>query len=236
MAAFTGSADERTLPWRLEPSAVTLRRMGMTKVAEMRLAAAAVLLCLLGACTAETSGSGAGATAPSSTVTPTEATLAQGEDPEPADDADPDHSEGTASAKVLVLRPNGVGPLRLGMSHRDVLATGFASARLGSRHDGWPSGCRILQYRSQESGRIGGSLSAGHGLESIVATPRMVTPEGIRLGSSLDAVRRTYEPDAVRGSFITVEASVKSVYRIQVGPNAIVNHIALEMRRPNCVR
>ena len=44
----------------------------------------------------------------------------------------------------FVLRPTGVGRLRLGMSSEQVRETGIARAVQGSRHDGWGQGCKVV--------------------------------------------------------------------------------------------
>jgi hypothetical protein len=138
----------------------------------------------------------------------------------------------------LILGPDGVGPLRLGMTDQEVVDTHAARAPLGSRHDGWPVGCRVLQYRQERLGRtpgdtVNGALSAQQGLERMYATRRMVTPEGVRLGSTVGEVREAYNrPDAQAGDLVTVRASPEAVYRIQLG--AVVVSISLELRRLDC--
>jgi hypothetical protein len=144
----------------------------------------------------------------------------------------------TSKPDDLVLGPNGVGALRLGMPHDDIVATGTAQAPLGARHDGWPSGCRVLQYRPERLGRIpgdsvNGAVSPGQGLETMYATRRMATPEGIRLGSTVLEVRAAYNrPDLTSGDLVTIPASPHAVYRIQLA--GVVTSISLEMRRLDC--
>jgi hypothetical protein len=145
-------------------------------------------------------------------------------------------------AQVLILTSKGVGPLRLGMSRQEVRATEFASTRLGSRHDGWPRGCAIVQFRSKANrdpylGDIDGAVSPRQGLESIRATRRTVTPEGIGLGSTVEDVRRAYpEETAGRGDLLTLRASPEAVYRIQLDGQGRVDSLTLELTRPDCVR
>lgn len=142
------------------------------------------------------------------------------------------------TASSLVLGPHGVGPLQLGMTHQEVVNTHAAQAPLGSRHDGWRVGCRVLQYRPERLGRtpgdtLNGVLSAHQGLERMYATWRMVTPEGVHLGSTLNELREAYDrPNLQTGDLVTVRASPEAVYRIQVG--AVVSSISLEMRRLDC--
>ena len=151
-------------------------------------------------------------------------------EPEAADPATPEQS--------LVLGPDGVGSLRLGMEHHDLAVTGLAYSVRGSRHDGWLPGCRVLHYRAAELGRIPGATTAGavsrhHGLERMYATRRMATPEGIRLGSTIPEVRAAYDrPDLRNGDLLTVAASRRAVYRIQL--SAVVSSISLELRGLDC--
>ena len=96
----------------------------------------------------------------------------------------------------------------------------------------------MLQYRPGSLGRIpgdtvNGALSADQGLERLYATRRMVTPEGIRLGSTIAEVREAYDrPNARAGALITVSASRGAVYRIQLA--GVVTSIALEKRHLDC--
>jgi hypothetical protein len=165
----------------------------------------------------------------------------QGAAPEPATaplGRTPATADSPAPEGSLVLGPDGVGSLRLGMNHHDLTATGLAYSAPGSRHDGWRPGCRVLHYRSARLGRIPGDTTAGsvslhQGLERMYATRRMATPDGIRLGSTIDEVRTAYDrPNLTRGELLTVAASRRAVYRIQL--SAVVSSISLELRDLAC--
>lgn len=140
---------------------------------------------------------------------------------------------------LLVLGPEGVGSLRLGMSHAEVAATG-ADVVFGSRHDGWASGCGIVLYDERSWGRtpgdtLHGAVSPRQGLEQLNATRRMVTPEGIRIGSSLSEVRTAYDrPGLEAGVSLTIPASPETVYRLQL--RRTVSAISLERRHQDCSR
>ena len=142
------------------------------------------------------------------------------------------------SAKSLVFGPDGVARLRMGMTHQQVSKTDSGRVYVGSRHDGWRRGCRILQYHRNQLGRtpgntLNGVVSDKHGLERLYATPRMVTPEGISLGSTILEVRDAYDrPRLTSGDGIVVPASDRTVYRIQVG--GVVTSMSLEVRDPDC--
>lgn len=140
----------------------------------------------------------------------------------------------------VVLGARGAGPLRLGMTHQALARIDAASTTLGSRHDGWPAGCRILNYRTQRLGRVPGGVISGtvspeQGLEQLYATRRMVTPQGIRIGSPIRAVRDAYKlRDVIPGDLVTVPASAGAVYRI--GLSEVVTSMSLELRRLDCLR
>jgi hypothetical protein len=63
----------------------------------------------------------------------------------------------------------------------------------------------------------------------------MVTPHGIRLGSTLLEVEEALDrPGLDDGDYVTVPASARAVYRIQV--MGVVTSITLEPRRTDCAR
>ena len=141
----------------------------------------------------------------------------------------------------LVLGPTGAGPLRLGMSAAEVAATRSARSAPGSPHDGWLRGCRLLDYVDAELGRTPGRLVDGvvsprNGLGQLVATPWMITPDGIRLGSPVEDVRRLLgRPSIEPGDLVTVEASEAAVYRVGMESDRVAS-LSLELRRMGCVR
>ncbi|HXH79470.1 hypothetical protein [Nocardioides sp.] len=140
----------------------------------------------------------------------------------------------------VVLGPQGAGPLHLGMTYQEIGDSGAASTVLGSRHDGWPAGCRILHYRASRFGRVpgatlNGTVSPERGLEQLYATSRMITPQGVRIGSSADDVAAAYDLAGVSpGESVTVPASARAVYRIQL--TQVVTSISLELRQLGCMR
>lgn len=176
-----------------------------------------VLAAASGACSSNTAGAPSGAQAPTR-------------------DASTALSE-SASQQALVLGPDGVGPIRLGMTHQAVAESGAAETFVGSRHDGWPRGCRIVVYRPDVLGQldtINGSVSRQEGLEQLSATALMATPEGVRLGSSMTDVSSAYGlSDIEPGETIVVRASDTADYRIQLDPD-VVTWISLELRARSC--
>ncbi len=62
----------------------------------------------------------------------------------------------------------------------------------------------------------------------------MATPEGIRIGSTMDAVRSVFEqPDIGPGDLVIVRASDRAVYRVQLTRRRVTS-LTLELRRLDC--
>ena len=121
-----------------------------------------------------TSAAPATSAAPSSSADPTTAPASN--DPEPA---------------ALVLGPDGLGQLELGMSLGEAEATGMLEPRAGD----WPPGteCRP-QFRLADDpdGTSVVWYSDALGLAAIQVGEGVLTPEGIGIGSSLVDVERAY--------------------------------------------
>lgn len=100
--------------------------------------------------------------------------------------------------------------------------------------------CWLVRYRASDLGRVphgttNGVVSRRHGLESVYATTRMFTPEGIGIGSNLGQVRLAYSrPDLQPGDFVTFHVSAGIVYRIQLSRK--VTSLALQYQRLDCHR
>jgi hypothetical protein len=134
----------------------------------------------------------------------------------------------------VVLGPRGIGALRLGMNGDQVNATGEATARQGSEHDGWRPGCLILTLNHESNG-YDGRVSADQGLEQIRATPSMRTPGGIGIGSSRAALAAAYPRHASRpgADAYTIPTGRGSVYRIHLDGDAVIS-LDLELPDPDC--
>lgn len=85
-----------------------------------------------------------------------------------------------------VLGPTGLGRLQIGMTKAAAEATGMVWAGEGDRDCGsW-----YLKQSVQDEAGVGWS---SRGVVSIAAYGRIATPEGIRIGSTLDQVERAYD-------------------------------------------
>lgn len=131
----------------------------------------------------------------------------------------------------LTLGPNGIGPLRLGMTIAQAEATGV-----------------VKKFRSNPAGGCASAyLIAGDGdvvlhsplkgVATIDAPGSMKTPQGIGVGSSLSAVERAYpdfkfDPDISRG-YAAVPGNSKAVYRIAFRDGR-VSQLTLQYRDQGC--
>ncbi|GAA4944580.1 hypothetical protein [Actinoplanes utahensis] len=95
---------------------------------------------------------------------------------------------------TLVFGPTGVGKLKIGMSVKDAVATG----EMGSVGAAEPSveGCGSSVINAAKSADVKAIHSSDRGLVYIPAWGRVATPEGIRIGSTYEKVKKAY-PDLV---------------------------------------
>ncbi|WP_086820316.1 hypothetical protein [Allokutzneria sp. NRRL B-24872] len=100
---------------------------------------------------------------------------------------------GPASASAgNVLGPDGFGPIKVGMSLADALATGKVGEPVGGNEL-----CRGYKWAYSPGPVL--TISKAHGVYSIPGTaPGTRTPEGVGLGSTAAEVKKAY-PKAVDG-------------------------------------
>ncbi|GGN95415.1 hypothetical protein GCM10010112_85650 [Actinoplanes lobatus] len=122
---------------------------------------------------------GVGATSPSPSVTPS-----------PSPSAKPTVTR--TSAAPLVLGPLGLGKLRLGMTVKEAQATGMIT---GYHVVNYGANCGVADFRAGSKGGVFFTPNE-MGLSNIYAYGGISTPEGIRLGSTYQAVKEAY-PDFV---------------------------------------
>jgi hypothetical protein len=103
-------------------------------------------------------------------------------------------SEGTS----VVLGPDGVGQLLLGMTPEEIEATGEATSTQGSAHDGFPPGCEVVAfarglYDEVDPSGFNGQVSPDQGLELVTGTRgwsrRLASASGRRWRRSVRPIR-----------------------------------------------
>ncbi|GAA1607145.1 hypothetical protein GCM10009828_038280 [Actinoplanes couchii] len=147
-------------------------------------------------------------------------------------------SSGSGGGK-LVLGPNGLGALKLGMSMSAALKTGLLVG------DGEPTtqGCNT-DYQPKAAGSARAPVffnqGDGLGLVSFTAYPGVATPEGIKLGSSAAAVGRAYPsaknmtgPEADGRWYAPVPGNSEARYNITL-TGGKVTHFNLQLNRQGC--
>lgn len=138
----------------------------------------------------------------------------------------------TATAHhARVLGHHGVGALKLGDSAREARAA-------GAHLQGRPKvGCRgvDLPARSSRPHRVDGYLMPKTGVVALFARPDMRTPEGVRFGSTLRAVKKAY-PDLSKNDdgFRTVDLGGHLRYEFGIGQDRVVGSIAIVDDRQLC--
>jgi hypothetical protein len=103
-----------------------------------------------------------------------------------------------------VLRPDGWGPLRLGMSPEELEGTGLADV-------GDEGECTSVDLGAGQ-----GLLSASGGLVSITVPAGVTTPDGVGLGSSRSDVKELYYYGAWVGDVLVVRASPTTDYELTI--------------------
>lgn len=180
---------------------------------------------------------------PTPTVLPTPAPITPGQDEAEASSASAAlqsaqaaaSSAQAASSATLVLGPDGLGSLKLGMSRAQAEATGAVEpfrnepnsemCRWQSRLSGAPAGKGIVLY------------SETLGVATIDAYEGVRTPEGITIGSSLAELHQAYsgweEDPHLRRNLISVPGHSQLVYRVAYA-NGRVTQLTLQYRDQNC--
>jgi hypothetical protein len=216
-----------------------------------RILGTTALVALAAACGHGTAGSAGGAPAPvgsaSATATPTPTTAISATDP-PA--ASPVPSRTTpipahTDPADLTIRPDHIGPLRIGMSLAAAKATGLIVVRPGQGKPG-PDACVSAHWKGQpdDAWMV---FNGRYGLRALDSFGNQKTPEGIRPGSTLAAVRRAYPhltwrmddsetPDARRTDGDALVDTVRgdgAHYRINIQKSRVTD-VQLESDRDGC--
>lgn len=137
----------------------------------------------------------------------------------------------------LLLGPDGVGELKLGMSRSRAVKTGL----LDQVRDESGAGCNS-DYQPKSAGPADAPVffDGEQGLVSFTAYPGLATPQEIKLGSSLAAVKKAYRDwDVLTGpgedgrGHVAVPGNQDAVYNITIQDDQVV-HMNLQLKTQNC--
>ncbi|MEV6286658.1 hypothetical protein [Kribbella sp. NPDC051770] len=107
----------------------------------------------------------------------------------------------TPTPTASTLGPDGYGKLKLGMTVDQAKATG----ELGTKKSGDNCEGYDLKSHPTDADTVGVYFSKAHGLVVIFAKDTMATPEGIKLGSTVDQLKTAYPKAATSENGITVD-------------------------------
>ena len=130
----------------------------------------------------------------------------------------------TATGGPLVLGPNGLGPLLLGMSLGEAKATGLVD-HIDAPSQGCSNGLLTGEHTRQEEAAL--FVSARLGVAAIYAYGDIATPEGIKLGSTYDQVHAAYPGwRGIEGKqghgLVAVPSNSNAKYRIDISGGHVV--------------
>lgn len=136
----------------------------------------------------------------------------------------------------LVLGPDGLGALKLGMTQAKAVKTGLL-AKDGETEG---QGCNTA-YKPKAAGKADAPVFFSNlGLVSITAYPGVATPQGIKLGSKKSAVEKAYPdleiltgPESDGRGWAKVPGNTKALFNITIADGQ-VSHMNLQLRTQNC--
>ncbi|MGC4744560.1 hypothetical protein ACLQ28_02690 [Micromonospora sp. DT201] len=132
------------------------------------------------------------------------------------------------TTEQLVLGPNGIGSLKLGMTRQQADATGMVRPFEMSR-----CGYSSLRAAPAEEGNV--TLSPTLGIAAIDVWPGIKTREGLGIGMSSAEVLRIYPAyrEGVNAGYATTPGNDKAVYRIATR-NGKVTALTLQFKNQDC--
>ncbi|MEU4626663.1 hypothetical protein AB0G04_42610 [Actinoplanes sp. NPDC023801] len=139
--------------------------------------------------------------------------------------------------KKLVLGPNGLGALKLGMTRRQAEKTKLVKKRaVEVRNNVCNADYRIRTAKTDAPVFLSRKL----GIASITAYPGVATPQGIKLGSPAKAVKKAYPgwrsvtDTGLKGrGLVKVPGNRKAYYNITISRGKVTS-LQLELRNQNC--
>jgi hypothetical protein len=173
---------------------------------------------------------GQAGSSPATTTTVTSAPASTRRSSEPASTSQPVRT----SSPPRVLGPAGLGPLKLGMTRKQAEATGMIE---GYEVADDLAHCGVSKVRGTNATVF---IDPSRGVSFIGLYGTVRTPEGIRLGSSVSAVRSAYpdwdfvlgDSDAGEGS-VRAPGNSKALYGIDIR-NGKVSYLALSSDNQRC--
>jgi hypothetical protein len=207
----------------------------MMNVDRIRLAGVLLLTGLMaGACSPgverlDGQAAPAGIAAPS--TPPPATTAASTTKPSTSPSSSPSTSKASPIQQRLVLGPDGLGGLKLRMTREQAEATGLIE---GYEVEDFTGNCGIARLRSTGDGV---HFTPGLGLSSIDAPDGVRTPQGIRIGSTLNELQQTYPSWEDLGTgygWVKVPGNSRNSFRIDVR-NSKVSYITLTTEGQKCV-
>lgn len=178
-------------------------------------------------------------TIPSTPPTPTEAAPTTSAAPAPSSSADPTTVPASPEPEpaALVLGPDGLGPLKLGMSPSEAEATGMVRPW----GEDWPDtfGCRpLFRLGDDPAGTSAVWWSDALGVAAIHLEEGVQTPEGIMIGSPLAEVEQAYpgwdHSYHVQRGVAPVTGRADQTYRIAFSEGGKVTELTLQYAMHGC--